>query len=129
MYEAFSADTRLAMKYPTGLAEAGEVLYPSFQKLEPDYAAAIAISPVAKETLLVLSPTGNATVNATLSAAYVGGERLTIKVVSDASARTITLGTGITGPALTTTANKTHCADFVFDGAGFVQVSAWVTID
>jgi len=57
------------------------------------------------------------------------GALLVVKAQSDATARTVTLGTGFSGPAIAGVISKTKTASFIFDGATFVAMAAAVQID
>lgn len=128
--ESFSGDVRLGLKHPTGVTASGDVLFPSYEAQTPAYAAAISATANAAKTLLAPAElAGNLTLNVAAHADLMGGEELVVKILSDASVRTVTLGTGITGPALTTVASKTHVARFMYDGVAFVQTSPWTQID
>lgn len=70
-----------------------------------------------------------ATINVTPAAGLEPGAILVLKVSSDGTARDLTLGTGITGPALSGVINKTKVVSFIYDGSNFVQMAAAVQID
>lgn len=128
--QIFKDNVRIGMVFPDGVENSHEVLFPSYDHQEPAYAATIAAEVNAANTLIepaVLA--GNLTLNLTPNANLKGGEKLVVKILSDANVRTVTLGTSITGPALTTVASKTHVGNFLYDGTDFIQTAPWVQID
>lgn len=98
--------------------------FPTVETQSKDYAAIIAATVVAQTTLInVAELTGNATINLTLHAQLEVGSMLVIKAKSDATARTITLGTGFTGTTVAGTISKTKVATFFYDGTSFIHLS------
>lgn len=88
----------------------------------PEYAATIALKLTAAKTLVQPALlTGNATVTAETTRPKIGDE-LVVVFLADASARTITFGTGMAASAtLVVAASKRASATFVFDGAAWVE--------
>ena len=93
------------------------------------YAGVIEINPSESVEIFELPLTGAATINIGATAKPTEGDRIILKASSDGTARDVTFGTGITAPVLAGVINKTKVQEFVYDGAGFVAVSAPVQID
>lgn len=93
------------------------------------YAAAMEINPSASRTIVTIALTGAGTLNLGAAAKPQIGAELILKVSSDATARDLTLGTGITGPVLAGAINKTKVQAFVYDGSAFIATGAPVQID
>ncbi|HBL73830.1 MAG: hypothetical protein A2W90_14635 [Bacteroidetes bacterium GWF2_42_66] len=103
-----------------------EVLFPLAQVQAPDYAATIAAT--IKQMQNFIQPaelTGNATLNLTINAQVTAGARLHLKLSADATARTLTLGTGFDAAAenIVVPANTTLFAAFEYDGTSFLPCS------
>lgn len=65
----------------------------------------------------------NLTITATINNNVNKGALLFIETTADASARTVTFGTGLTSPALTNTASKTFITAFIYNGTVFKAYS------
>lgn len=96
--------------------------------LEPAYAATLALAPTKSRNIVKLALTGACTVNVDVSKS-APGDKLIFKVGSDATARDLTFGTGITGPVMAGTINKIKTQEFIFDGEAFIATGALVQID
>ena len=105
--------------WPTGAADS----------VAPAYAAAIAVQITNRMTVLQLNLTGDATLNLTIDAGVDPGSMILIEATSDATARTLTFGTGIDGAALAGTISKTKSQLFMFDGTVFVPAGAAVQVN
>jgi hypothetical protein len=102
----------------------------SFTKVTPAYAAAITINPANTRTQVSLNLTGNTTLNIGVNAQRTPGDKLILVAKSDATARTVTFGTGFTAPALVGVISKTRVQEFIYDEAlGFIPSGAAVQID
>ena len=66
----------------------------------------------------------NSTLNLTVDAEVTAGARLVITAGSDATARSLTPGTGMTGTAVSGTISKSNVIDCEYDGSTFVVKSA-----
>ena len=95
----------------------------------PAYAATINITTRQKRTLvqpgqLTGALTVNVGVGSASSAPFVGDE-LKFMFAGDASARTVTFGTGLTvaSATLALSAGKKGYIEFIFDGAAWIEVS------
>lgn len=96
----------------------------------PAYAATLAVNIDNASTVLDLGTlTGATTVNLTIGANVPDGATLVLRAKSDGTARTVTLGTGFLGLAITGVINKAKTCLFVKQGAVFVQVGASAQID
>ena len=95
----------------------------------PAYAATLAATISNQSTQLKVSVTGNMTINLTLSSELRTGAVLFLEIISDASIRTITMGTGMLGANLVTVASKTHTQTFRFDGTNFIADGASVQVN
>lgn len=101
----------------------------NFDYQNPAYAASIAIAtkPQCSKTLVQITLTGALTltigVGAASTAPYVGDE-VEFLIKSDANIRVVTFSTGFQ-PAgtLSTVANKTVSARFMFDGTGWQEMN------
>lgn len=93
------------------------------------YAAIMEINPSESRTIVTTALTGAGTLNLGADAKPQIGDELILKVSSDATARDLTLGTGITGPVLAGTINKTKVQSFVYDGTAFIAAGALIQID
>jgi hypothetical protein len=103
------------IKFPMGVADV----------LTAVYAAIIAAVIENGFTQLTIAQlTGACTLNLTLDSNLRVGEQLVVRVSADGTNRVLTLGTGMTGAAVTITANKSWCLTFYFDGTAFVLKSA-----
>lgn len=63
------------------------------------------------------------TVNASVSSSLLEGSMLYLKVRSDTTGRTVTLGTNFEGTTVAGTASKVKVAGFIWDGDNFVHLS------
>lgn len=105
------------IRFPFGKAE--------LQSLS--YAAAIAASINNSRTHLTIAQlTGAATLNLTLNSEIGLGATLTVRASSDATARTLTLGTGMTGLPQVLAISKSYLMTFEFDGSTFVHASTQI---
>ena len=96
----------------------------------PAYAATIAAT--VKDLMTIIKPaamTGALTLNLTIDQGVRTGARLLVVGLSDATARTITFGTGFTSPVMAGVISKTKAIEFVYDGVSFKPTSAGVQID
>lgn len=79
------------------------------------------------KTHITISEMGAAgTLNLTLSDQLEAGATLKVKASADGTNRVLTLGTGLTGNAITVTASKSFEINFEFDGSTFVCLSSLV---
>ena len=92
------------------------------------YAATIGITPVTTDNLYVIGQlTGALTMNATVTGLYIG-DKVSVLLSSDASARVVTFGTNfLSAGTLSVTGTKTAYADFVFDGTNLREMGRTVT--
>lgn len=89
-----------------------------------DYAAAIELEIENQKTLVeVAELTGALALTAVASSELRPGAELIVKLKSDATARTATLGTGFSGTTIAGTISKTKYAYFVYDGTNFVHLT------
>lgn len=97
----------------------------------PAYAATLNITPKQGKAVTLVKPAvlaGNMTINVGVGTATTDpriGDEMKFLIKSDASIRTITLGTGLQGTAATiaTVASKTVAMTFMFDGTGWQEMS------
>jgi len=90
-----------------------------------DYAASIEIAVKNQKTLVVVGQmTGALTLTAKPVADLRKGAELIVALASDATARAVTLSTGIKGTSIAGVISKTKYAYFVYDGTNFVHLSA-----
>ncbi|MGL6123946.1 MAG: hypothetical protein ACRC1W_13245 [Shewanella sp.] len=99
----------------------------------PAFAATIPVLIENRKTLIKLALTGNATLDLTIDAevARAGvGTEVQLEVSSDATARTLTLGTGIDGPNIVGVISKTFSQGFELSNDGlFKPVGAAVQVN
>jgi hypothetical protein len=107
------------IRYPFGEAD--------FQTLT--YAATIEVPVANGLTYCTVALTGACTINLDIDEHLPAGAQLFIRASSDATARTITLGTGLEGPAMAGTISKTKVTQYVYDGSKFVACAAVVQLD
>jgi len=89
-----------------------------------DYAATLAVTLSKQKTIVnVAEMSGAMTVNLTIGAGVKAGAELVMKLKSDATGRTVTQGTGMTGVAIAGVNSKTKYATFIYDGTTFVHVA------
>lgn len=72
--------------------------------------------------------TADRTVNITASETLEVGARIILKTKSNATEKVL-CGTGIKGEAITGVAGKTQVAEYVYDGAAFIQTGKFIQID
>lgn len=65
----------------------------------------------------------DSTLNLTIDPDLLAGALLYVKVASDATARALVPGTGITGTSVAGTISKTKLIQYVYDGSTFKHVS------
>lgn len=107
-----------------------EVVFPTSEKQTVAASATIAVDVERVNTIIDLGTlAAAATLNVTVGASVPVGAILVVKAKSDATARDITLGTKLTGPAIAGVISKTKTASFIFDGTNFVAMGAAVQID
>lgn len=95
----------------------------SAEVLDPAYAATLAVTIAKKETFLQPDElTGNATINLTIGAGVPVGAKLHLKLDADATARTVTLGTGFDAGLASIAVKAASIAfmTFTYDGTAFV---------
>jgi len=86
------------------------------------YASPVAATIAAKNTQITIAQmTGAATLNLTIGGSVPVGAKLLVFVSADATGRTLTLGTGLVGPATAITASKSVAIPFEYNGTNFVQ--------
>ena len=71
----------------------------------------------------------NKTLNIDIDSQVTAGAILHVKVKSNSTARSLTLGTGITAPVLTGVAKKTKVQSFIYVGTEFLPLGASLQID
>lgn len=91
-------------------------------------AGVIAFAPTETREIVEIALGEAATINVDPDLSTVGDE-LVLKVSSDGTGRNLSFGTGIAGPALTGTANKTKVQKFIYDGTIFIATAAPIQID
>lgn len=105
-------------------------VFPSAEKQSLASAAVIAALVERTTTVLDLGTLSNdATLNLTLGSDIPVGALLLVKAGSDATARTLTLGTKFLSPALAGAISKNKSQLFMFDGSNFVATAAAVTLN
>jgi hypothetical protein len=72
--------------------------------------------------------TANANLDLTITPDVPVGASLTVKMASDTTARTLTLGNGFVGNPIVGTPSNTFVTPFVFDGTNFIATGAPVAI-
>lgn len=92
-------------------------------------ASTIAVSVTNSMTIATVSLDTDATINVTIDEDLPVGAQLVIIAASDGTARDITCGTNLTGPAIAGVISKTKVAHFVYNGSAFVATAAAVQID
>ena len=92
-------------------------------------AAAIEVNPTENLEVYKIALGEDATLNIGATAKPVPGDEILVEVSSDATARDLTFGTGITGPVLAGVINKTKTQRFVYTGTGYVASAGPVQID
>jgi hypothetical protein len=86
------------------------------------YAATVEVAVRNQKTMVNIGEmSGNMTVNLDNGKELRAGAELIVKTKSDATARTVTLGTGIAGTSVAGTINKTKVLTFVYDGVSFLH--------
>lgn len=108
-------------KYPFGPAD--------HQTVTPS--ATVALTIVNDKTILDFNAALSAgmTINLTIDSEVKKGATLSVKALSDGTARNVTCGTGMTGPGITGTISKTKSAIWEYNGTTFVQMTAAVQLD
>ncbi len=92
-------------------------------------AAAIELETSESKSVVTIDLEEDATLALSSDALPSPGDELILKVSSDATARDLTLGTGITAPVIAGVINKTKVQSFVYDGGNFIATGAPVQID
>lgn len=111
---------------PDGVStKKNEVLFPWTDKQTPGYAATLAVAVKQHETFLQPATlTGAVTINLTIDQQVKAGAKLYLKMTADATARTVTFGTGFaTTTAQEVAISTTVYRSFVYDGTSFVAMS------
>ena len=107
-----------------------EVVFPTSEKQTVAAAAVIAVDVERVITVIDLGTlAAAATLNLTVGTDVPVGAILVVKAKSDTTARDITLGTKLIGPAISGVISKTKTASFIFDGTNFVAMAAAVQLD
>ncbi|HNX65626.1 MAG TPA: hypothetical protein PKH02_02015 [Bacteroidales bacterium] len=102
-----------------------EVLFPSVDTQTPDYAATIAVAVAAMNTIVEVGAlTGDATINATIDTDVTKNAEMLLKLTASGAARTVTLGTGLSGSAIVVPSGATVYALLKYDGTNFVAVTS-----
>lgn len=110
---------------PASATASEDVLFPLGQLQAPEYGATLAVTVTQFETFLQPEELeGNATINLTIDDQVTLGAKLHLKLDADASARTVTLGTGFSDTPATIVVAATTVAyvSFVFDGTSFIPM-------
>lgn len=109
---------------PAGSADLNrEVLFPLAEKQAPDYAATLAVAVKQMHTFVQPAElTGAATINLTIDPQVTAGAQLHLKLDADATARTVTLGTGFDAGLASIAVKAASIAfmTFTYDGTAFV---------
>lgn len=97
----------------------------------PAYAATLAVTITNHVTFLstAAAMTGAMTLNLTIDSQVKKGATLIVSLLSDATARTLTFGTGMAVGTMAGVISKTKCITFVYNGTIFTTDSAGVQID
>lgn len=107
-----------------------EIVFPTFEKKTPAFAAVQAVAVERMTTVLDLGELTDAcTINLTIGADVQMGAKLAIKAKSDTTARNVTCGTGFLGGAIAGTISKTKVQHYTYDGTAFIPVAAAVQLD
>ncbi len=107
-----------------------EIVFPTFEKKTPAFAAIQAVTVERMTTILDLGElTGASTVNLSISTDVQMGAKLAIVAKSDTTARDVTCGDGFLGGAIAGTISKTKVQHFVYNGTAFMPVAAAVQLD
>ncbi len=107
-----------------------EVVFPTAEVLNPTVTATTAVAINRAKTVVNLGELAdNVTLNATVSSDIAVGDTVMVKASSGGTAKTVTFGTGFSGPTMAGTQNKSKATTFMFDGTSFVQVAVAVTLD
>lgn len=94
------------------------------------HAAAPTITITNGKTFLTLpTMTSAVALNLNIDADLEAGAELILRAKSDATARDITPGVGMTGPVLSGVIGKTKVVRYVYDGSTFVASNVGVQID
>lgn len=102
-----------------------EVLFPSVDTQAPDYAATIAVDVTQMTTIVEVGAlTGDATINATIDTEVTKNAEMLIKLTASGAARTVTLGTGLSGAAIVIPSGATAYALLKYDGTDFVVITS-----
>lgn len=100
------------ISYPFGAVDSQSVAY----------AATVEVPVRNQKTIVDISEmSGDMTVNLDNGEELRPGAELIINTKSDATARTVTLGTGIAGTSVAGTIDKTKVFTFVYDGENFLH--------
>jgi hypothetical protein len=112
-------------KAPEGVTvKKTEVLFPISEVQSVNYAAAIAIVVKQMNTKIVVGAlTGNVTFTAAVDAQVTPGAVVIIALTADASNRTVSFSTGITGSNVIIEANTTKHVALVYDGSNLLLIN------
>ena len=116
---------------PSGKSEnsTNEVLFPG-NEVSADVDLSADVPVTQKETILDLGEfDANKTLNLAINSKVTAGALLHVKAKSDATARSLTFGTGITAPVLAGTINKTKVQSFIYNGTTFLPLGTALQID
>jgi len=102
------------------LTETKEVLFPITEKQTPAYAAVIPVTINEMGTQVdVDTLTGDATINLTIDDQVSDGAEILLQLTADGSARTVTLGTGLSGASIVIPPTETVQSVLKYDGTNF----------
>lgn len=102
-----------------------EVLFPSVETQTPDFAAEVAVPVTQMNTIVEVGAlTGDTTINVTVDTEVTKNAEMMLKLTASGGARTVTLGTGLSGAAIVVPSGATVYALLKFDGTNFVAVTS-----
>ena len=120
----------ISPKFPEHVSEDKTPLFPLVDAQTKVFAAAIAIAATQQKTIVVVGTlTGDTTLNVTVDEQVEAGAELIVLMEANSSPRTVTLGTGITGDAITVDANKELNLLCKYDGSNFRPVNVFALPD
>lgn len=107
-----------------------EVTFPTAEALAPTVGATTAVTINRQITTINLGELSTpTTLNLTIASHVQTGAIIHVTAKSDATARTVTFGTGFTSPTLTGTISKTKVKSFIYNGLTFLPMGAELQID
>jgi len=114
----------LNFKAPNGLTETQEVLFPSVDKQDPDFATEIDVTICQMTTFLTVNVADDAMISAKVDEEVTPNAEIVLVLVGGDALQTITLGGALIGSDVLVPASSTVVVLMKYDGSNFITITS-----